>query len=92
MLLYHSESSSDSVVNTREDEHQLNAYQVAQYLTQSRQHFPNMAEQQHMNELYRNYTPALNYNQNPIYYEANRILFEAHQERISRLQALKSRS
>lgn len=34
--------------------------------------------------LYRQYDPMLKENQNPIYYEINRILFEAHQMRLMR--------
>jgi len=30
------------------------------------------------------YSPELDSNENPIYYESNRILYEAHQQRISR--------
>jgi hypothetical protein len=32
----------------------------------------------------KSYSPELDSNQNPIYYESNRILYEAHQQRILR--------
>ncbi|OTF77385.1 hypothetical protein BLA29_008122 [Euroglyphus maynei] len=46
----------------------------------------NNHENQLMNleELYRTYNPSLKLQQNPIYYDANRILFEAHQMRLLR--------
>lgn len=34
--------------------------------------------------LRKTYSPELDSNQNPIYYESNRILYEAHQQRILR--------
>lgn len=64
---------------------------MANYLNQFRQQFPNMAEQQLMHEFYRNYNPSLNCSQNPIYFEANRILYEAHQQRINRSTVYKTR-
>ncbi|XP_046908177.1 uncharacterized protein LOC124489816 isoform X2 [Dermatophagoides farinae] len=46
----------------------------------------NNHENQLMNleQLYRTYNPSLKLQQNPIYYDANRILFEAHQMRLLR--------
>lgn len=38
----------------------------------------------YLNEIYRTYNPSLKSKDNPIYYHANQILFEAHRMRIMR--------
>lgn len=79
-------TTSGSTTSSPLEESELNAYEVARYLNHHQQQ--QQQHQHYLNELYsQNYNPCLSSNQNPIYYEANRVLFEAHQERITRLQS-----
>ncbi|KAI2799564.1 hypothetical protein BLOT_011470 [Blomia tropicalis] len=82
------ESTSDS--SSRDEDNEVLTYETTHHHSLYEQGPSTNVERMH--ELYRGYQPSLNCNQNPIYYEANRVLFEAHRSRIIRWHSISGRS